>query len=143
MTRGGQTISRGRRQQLRQLLVDVRAGSVAAASSAVDWRLLWEGRWTVVDTFHRYGLRWVIARGATPGSRPRRALKQRERDVVLAVASGQSLKTVAFDLGLPLGTVASTLRRAMTKLRVETRAELSALLAAVSRAPSPGSRGPD
>ncbi|MFO0614551.1 MAG: LuxR C-terminal-related transcriptional regulator [Polyangiaceae bacterium] len=97
------------------------------------WHALWDGRWTLVDSFDKDGKRWLVAKENHTSSSSDDSLQPRERDVALGAAAGRSLKLMAYELGLPLGTVAATLSRAMRKLRVRSRAELSALLAPLLR----------
>jgi DNA-binding CsgD family transcriptional regulator len=101
------------------------------------WHALWDGRWTLVDSFDRGGKRWLVAR-ANNGHDPIPSVKlnPRERDVVAGAAAGRTLKLIAYELGLPIGTVASILSRAMGKLRVGSRAELASLVASVTQTPA-------
>lgn len=105
-----------------------RARTVRTVETVQTWHALWDGRWTLVDSFDRDGKRWLVARANNSTSASTASLQPRERDVVLGAAAGRSLKLMAYELGLPLGTVASTLSRGMRKLRVRTRAELARLL---------------
>ena len=97
------------------------------------WHALWGGRWTLVDSFDKDGKRWLVAKENNASSSSSDSLQPRERDVALGAAAGRSLKLMAYELGLPLGTVASTLSRVMRKLRVRSRAELAMLLAPLLR----------
>lgn len=110
-----------------------RARKVRTVEALETWHALWDGRWTLVDSFDRDGKRWLVAKANNSTSSSTAALQPRERDVVLGAAAGRSLKLMAYELGLPIGTVASTLERAMRKLRVRTRAELAALVAPLAR----------
>ncbi|MFO0619218.1 MAG: LuxR C-terminal-related transcriptional regulator [Polyangiaceae bacterium] len=91
-----------------------------------EWKALWSGSWTLVDVFERDGRRWHLARHRA-GARPdrTRTLQPRELHVVRAVVAGRPLKIIAHELGLAISTVASTLSRAMRKLRLGSRAELA------------------
>ncbi|MFO0614573.1 MAG: LuxR C-terminal-related transcriptional regulator [Polyangiaceae bacterium] len=119
----------------RALAVGAKIIERARAKRTLDgfeaWHALWNGRWTLVDSFDRDGKRWLLARANHSLGPALGALQPRERDVVSGVAAGRPLKLIAYELGLPLSTVASTLRRAMRKLRVGSRAELASLAASL------------
>ena len=53
-----------------------------------------------------------------------RALTTRERAVVQRAVLGHPFKFIAYDLGLPLSTVADVLKLALRKLGVGSRTEL-------------------
>jgi DNA-binding NarL/FixJ family response regulator len=88
------------------------------------WTALVQGRWTILDVAERDGKRLVLARRNPLGGPPLLELTPDERDVTWLAAHGHSYKYIAYELGLPLSTVADRLRRAMRKLRVRSRGEL-------------------
>jgi DNA-binding CsgD family transcriptional regulator len=82
------------------------------------------GRWTIVEAEDRDGKRMLLARRNPLGAPGLIDLTQDERDVAWLAAAGHSLKYIAYELGHPLATVASRLRRVMKKLRSRSRADL-------------------
>jgi DNA-binding CsgD family transcriptional regulator len=81
-------------------------------------------RWTLVDSFERNGVRYVVAReDRSPGLG---SLTDRERQVVDCLAAGQSTKESAYALGISDVTVRVLLARAAAKLGVRSRAALLA-----------------
>ena len=87
------------------------------------WRGLLDGRWTILDSFEVDDRRYLLAR-ERPGPSASAALTERERQVVELAVRGHSNKFAALELGLTASTVATHLRRAMTKLGLDTRAAL-------------------
>lgn len=93
------------------------------------WSALLDGLWTIVDQFDSGGRRFIVARRNEPRVVERGRLSCRERQVLELAACGHANKVIAHDLGIPHGTVASALARAMRKLGVGSRAELVQLAA--------------
>lgn len=96
------------------------------------WSALVQGRWTILDVTERDGKRLLLARRNPLGGATLLDLTSDERDVTWLAAHGHSYKYIAYELGIPLSTVAERLRRAMRKLRVRSRRELLRKLGAVS-----------
>ncbi len=88
------------------------------------WTPLVEGRWSLVERLESDGRRFVVVHENAPDLRDPRALTARERAVVQLVALGDANKHVAYELGLPIGTVAHALHSGARKLGVRSRAEL-------------------
>jgi DNA-binding NarL/FixJ family response regulator len=88
------------------------------------WTALVRGRWTILETSERDNRRILVARRNPLGGAGLLELTGDERDVAWLTAQGHSYKYVAYELGVPLSTVAGRLRRAMRKLRVRSRTEL-------------------
>ncbi|MBL8626748.1 MAG: helix-turn-helix transcriptional regulator [Myxococcales bacterium] len=108
----------------------------AAPDTAVaEWTALVQGRWTILETVERDGKRLVLARRNPLGTDDLLALPPDERDVAWLAAYGHSYKFIAYELGVPLGTVATRLRRAMRKLGVTSRRELLRRLGTSSESP--------
>jgi DNA-binding NarL/FixJ family response regulator len=85
--------------------------------------------------------RWDLA-ADRPSASPLGLLTPRERDIVEAVASGESNRAVAERLQLSEQTVKHHLTRVFEKLEVASRAELIAALGrGVGQGASPGRRG--
>jgi DNA-binding CsgD family transcriptional regulator len=110
------------------------------------WTALVRGRWTILDATERDGKRILLARKNPLGGAGLLDLDGDERDVAWLAAQGHSYKYIAYELGIPLSTVAGRLRRAMRKLRVGSRTELLQKLGAVgdplasTSAPGQGAR---
>jgi len=94
------------------------------------WQALVGGRWSLVDVFDRDGKRFVVARHNEPPVARRLALTAREAQVVELVARNHPPKLIVYQLGLTRESVATHLRRALAKLGLRHRAELSALFLA-------------
>ncbi|HTJ80926.1 MAG TPA: LuxR C-terminal-related transcriptional regulator [Polyangiaceae bacterium] len=108
-----------------------RARSQKSVDAVLAWQAVWDGRWTMVDSFERDGRQWLVARkndGAPPSPH---VLLPTERDVVERVARGESLKVIGAELGMPISTVSATLASAMVKLRVDKRSDLVKLVAGI------------
>jgi DNA-binding CsgD family transcriptional regulator len=93
------------------------------------------GRWVITDHFEDEARRFLIAEPCQIGDG--RALTERERQVLELALQGHSNKFIGLDLGLTPSTVATHLRRTMTKLGVDSRETLiQALLLAWKGSPS-------
>lgn len=104
---------------------------VAVARSAGDaartqrlWDELVGGRWALIDQFVEGGRRHLVARRRS-GRSTRRALTPAEMVCVAAVLDGRAQKVAAAELGVTESTLSTHVRRAMRKLGLATRAELS------------------
>ncbi len=125
---GAAATSRGRESLTRSVLASQRARRTSRTASPAEalreWTSLVQGNWTILETVERDGKRLVLARRNRMRSMDLLALNADERDVVWLAAHGHSYKYIAYELGLPMGTVSGRLRRAMKKLRVKSRVEL-------------------
>ena len=92
------------------------------------WTALVHGRWTIIDAVERDGKRLVLARKNPVHGIGLLALSRDERDVAWLAACGHSYKYIAYELGVPMSTVAGRLRRALRKLRAGSRADLLRIL---------------
>ncbi|MBN8466721.1 helix-turn-helix transcriptional regulator [Corallococcus exiguus] len=103
---------------------EAQADDSASPDIAVEvWKGVLAGEWCLFDHFEHQGRHFLVARqGAAAGSLA--ALTLRERQVVEHVVQGHSNKLMALELGLTQSTVATHLRRALTKLRLRSRSEL-------------------
>jgi DNA-binding CsgD family transcriptional regulator len=122
-------IDRELREKLRESARAVEHARGALARDDTDkavelWRGLFEGRWTVVETFDSDGRAYVVAHENEPMVAETRALTRRERQVVELAAQGHSDDFVAYTLGLSATTVQTHLQRALTKLGIATRVQL-------------------
>lgn len=100
------------------------------ASAAVQlWEAMVQGEWTLVDHVDTDGKRFVLARRNRPGVPEIGTLGLRERQVAAYASFGFSLKHIAYELGLAPTTVSTHLKSALRKLRINSRAELAAVMA--------------
>jgi DNA-binding CsgD family transcriptional regulator len=97
------------------------------------WTSLVRGRWTLVDSAEHDGKRLLLARKNPLHRVGLIELERDEGDVAWLAAFGHSYKYIAYQLGVPISTVAGRLRRAMRKLRVRSRVELLRRMGAVER----------
>ena len=95
----------------------------ADAASAL-WRAMVSGEWSLVDYFDHDGKRLLLAQENQVPVVGRKALTDRERQVVACAAMGHSNKLIAYDLGLSTGTISVILSRAAEKLGVSGRVAL-------------------
>lgn len=99
-------------------------------AEALDlWQCLFSGEYSVVDRFDSDGKRLFVAKRNAPEARGPRALTPRERQVVALVAIGHADKSVAYELGIAVGTVAGYLHSALAKLGLDESADLGLLKA--------------
>ncbi len=96
------------------------------------WRGLVAGEWSLVDHWESGGRRYLAAYRNRPELRDPRALTKTESATLKYLALGATNKDISFALGLPAGTVSSSVSNLMKKLGVKRRVDL-ALLADPSR----------
>lgn len=101
-------------------------------TAAAAWPALVDGRWTLVEHVDSDGRRYYLALQNQPAAASLVALTPRERLVVEQAVRGLPNKLIADALGLGEQSIGACLTRAMSKLRVKTRAELMALAADLS-----------
>jgi DNA-binding NarL/FixJ family response regulator len=90
--------------------------------AALDaWQALVAGRWSLVDHFDSDGKRFVLALPNEPGTSDPRGLAFEERALLGYVTLGHSNKRIAYELGLPEGTVARRVANIARKLGVRSR----------------------
>lgn len=102
------------------------------ATAPAAWPALVDGRWTLVEHVDSDGRRYYLALQNQPAAASLVALTPRERLVVEQAVRGLPNKIIADALGLGEQSIGACLTRAMSKLRVKTRAELMALAADLS-----------
>ena len=83
-----------------------------------------DGRFTIVDRFERDGRRYLVAYENAPGVVGLRALTRREREILERVAQGESVKSIAIDLGITPGAAAGYLHDIRQKTGLRSRAEI-------------------
>jgi DNA-binding CsgD family transcriptional regulator len=131
-TRGSE--ERGALREIACLAI-ARSGGDAALTQRL-WDELIGGRWALIDQFIAGGRRHLIARRRC-GRSARRALTPAEMVCVAAVLDGRAQKVAAAELGVTESTLSTHVRRAMRKLGLATRADLSRAFG-LSRARAPG-----
>ena len=94
--------------------------------AVLDWRVLVEHRWSLLDHFDRDGKRYILACRNSPLALAGALLTPRERQVVLLAARGHSNKLIGYELGIATSTVGVLLGRAAARLGVRTRRALLA-----------------
>jgi len=105
-----------------------------ADRAVLDWKVLVEHRWSLLDHFDRDGKRYLLACRNSPTSLASSLLTPREREVVLLAARGHSNKLIGYELGIATSTVGVLLNRAAARLGVRTRRALIAAFASSARA---------
>jgi DNA-binding CsgD family transcriptional regulator len=90
------------------------------------WHPLTAARWTLVDSFESDGRRYVVARENQAGAPDLGAFTDRERQIVVHAALGQTNKEIAYMLGISESTVRVLVARAARRLGTRTRRELLA-----------------
>jgi len=111
------------RAQLRSHVAVVESGKPLPADDRL-WTPLADGRWTLIDRFEMNGQRYYVAIDNDRESQELCALSDRERSVVQLAAQGLANKEIAYELQLADSSVATYLRRALEKLRIQDRLEL-------------------
>lgn len=99
------------------------------------WRSLVAGRWSLSDHFESDGRRYILAYVNSPAAPAVRPLSELERQVLSCSALGKANKLIAHELGVPLSTVSSALKRAAAKLGAQRPRDLVALMDRVLSAP--------
>jgi DNA-binding CsgD family transcriptional regulator len=122
------------REALRRAAVAFEHARTQAARRDVDealrlFRALVSGEWSLVDAFDTDGRRFLVAQKNAPKVPNIGALSAVETQVACYVALGHPLKHVAYELGLPLSTIARHASNAVKKLGLRAPTELAALLA--------------
>lgn len=125
---------------LAQLRAACLAAETARRAAADDdaltaWTALVSGRYSLTDWFDTDGRRFLLAVPNPPRGEPIEGLSARETQVAAYLAVGHPLKYVAYELGLSVATVARDADKAVRKLGLRDRIELSRVLGAVLRGP--------
>ncbi|MBX3192404.1 MAG: helix-turn-helix transcriptional regulator [Labilithrix sp.] len=92
------------------------------------WRGLVAGEWSLVEHWESDGRRYLAAYRNRSELRDPRALNPTERSLLKYVALGATNKQIAYALGLPTGTVSSSIMQILRKLRLSRRVDLASLL---------------
>lgn len=88
------------------------------------WKALVRGRWSLVDSFDSDGRRFVLALPNSPQLSDPRGFTERETQVGVYAAFGESVTMIAYRLGLSKSVVSIALSSAMHKLGAKTQAQL-------------------
>jgi DNA-binding NarL/FixJ family response regulator len=107
-----------------------RSASIRAAPErALElWQGLVAGEWSLVEHWESDGRRYLAAYRNRPELRDPRALTPTERSVLKYLSLGATNNQIAYALGLPTGTVSSSVMHILRKLRLSRRVELASLL---------------
>jgi DNA-binding CsgD family transcriptional regulator len=97
------------------------------------WTSLIRGRWSLVDWFDSDDRRFVVALRNAPELKDPRGLTDRESQVATFAALGDSGTLIAYRIGISRARVSVLLKRAMRKLGLSTRKELTEKLGAFVR----------
>jgi DNA-binding CsgD family transcriptional regulator len=95
-----------------------------------EWKGLIAARWTLLDHFDTDGRHYLVARRNDAPVDRIEDFSHRERQVAIYAALGRTNKLIAYELGLAQSTVRVLLARAAAKLRVQSRRDLCAIVAA-------------
>lgn len=108
---------------------EARSGAVRSSPerALALWQGLVAGEWSLVDQWESGGRRYIAAYRNRPELRDPRALTATEASILRYLALGASNKDIAFALGLPAGTVTSSVTKLLRKLGVRRRVALAAL----------------
>lgn len=128
------TVARDRSAQavlVRAVAAMEKARSGALRSSPERALALWQGlvagEWSLVDHWETGGRRYLAAYRNRPELRDPRALTATECATLKYLALGATNKEIAFALGLPAGTVSSSVTKVLKKLGVKRRVDVAVL----------------
>lgn len=119
------------REQIRAAAATIEAARSASGrrdgSRALEvWHPLTAARWTLVDSFESDGKRYIVAQENQAEAPDFGAFTDRERQVVVHAALGQTNKEIAYMLGISDSTVRVLVARAARRIGVRTRRDLLA-----------------
>jgi DNA-binding CsgD family transcriptional regulator len=106
-----------------------RAGRQDPDGALEVWQGLLRGRWSLVDWFDTDGRRYIVVVPNAPDCGDPRGLTEREHQVAMLSARGESAKVIGDELGVSRQRVSQLLRQVMRKLGVRTHAQLVLKLA--------------
>jgi DNA-binding NarL/FixJ family response regulator len=103
----------------------------AAEGADQDWQALVDGRLQALHRLDIDGRRCLVTRASGESARrPRRGLDERQKHMLARARTGCSLKVIAIDNGLSIGTVSAVVTSGLRKLGLASRAELIQMLGA-------------
>jgi DNA-binding CsgD family transcriptional regulator len=102
------------------------------------WTGLLKGRWSVLDQIDSDGRHFVLVFENEPEAAAPRALSRREAQVATYAAQGHANKTIGYELGIGISTVATHLRNALAKLGLKRRTDLVWLFGRLAARPATG-----
>ncbi len=102
------------------------------------WPALVDGRWTLLERSESDGRRFFVARRNEPRAPARADLTPTEAVCAGYAAMGHGQKLIAYELGVSERTVAMYVRRAMRKLALRSRAELTSAISGSSQGSAQG-----
>lgn len=101
------------------------------------WTALVDGQYSLVRHEDTDGKSYLLARKNDPEAAGPKGLDQRERQIASFAAMGHSDELIAYELGLDPELVATQLDNALTKLNLDSRAQLSQLWQMLQAGQSP------
>jgi DNA-binding CsgD family transcriptional regulator len=102
------------------------------------WTGLLKGRWSVLDQIDSDGKHFMLLFENEPEAAAPRALSRREAQVATYAAQGHANKTIGYELGIGIPTVATHLRNALAKLGLKSRTDLVWLFGRLAARPATG-----
>lgn len=108
---------------------EARSGAVRSSPerALALWQGLVAGEWSLVEHWESGGRRYLAAYRNRPELRDPRALTPTESSMLTYLALGATNKDIEFALGLPAGTVSSSVTKILKKLRMKRRVDLAVL----------------
>ena len=97
----------------------------STANTSQLWRDLLDGNVQLVESFTADDRCVLVLQRTAPGQAGRRALSNRERQVVTLAARGMANKAIGYELDLSTSTVGSHLKSGLDKLGIASRVELA------------------
>ncbi len=91
------------------------------------WRGLVAGQWSLVEHWESGDRRYLAAYRNSPEARDPRALTPTERSILKYLTHGATNKDIVYALGLPEGTVSTSVTRILKKLRLKRRVDVALL----------------
>ena len=100
-----------------------RAGRADADTALASWEALVCGRWSLVDRFDADGRRYLVARRNDPAVSDPRGLSRCEAQAAEFLSLGHSEKQIGYALGISSAAVSRSIRSAVRKLGLRSRAQ--------------------
>jgi DNA-binding CsgD family transcriptional regulator len=125
------------REALRRFAIAVEGARGAVRrrdpDAALDlWTAMLEGRWSLVDHFDSDGRRFFLAQRNDLRLDAPPALTEMEKQVAAYVAKGHPNKLIGYELGVSVSTIATHLGRALAKLGLQSRADITRIAGLIS-----------
>lgn len=108
----------------------------APEEAVTIWRALVAGEYTIVESIERDGKRLLLARRNEPKLRSVSALTTMEAACAFYTALGHPQKLIGYELGIGPSAAARATRAAITKLRLDSAADLVRIIGPLLREPA-------